>query len=88
VDEKKMDSRCRSARPERIDIGDDELVRNDIIARDERRSERGLNRGDADGAPYTYVGAVKYRPIKRYQKFLASRIRQAQPLSRHRRGGR
>jgi hypothetical protein len=59
------------------------LVRNDLIAKQQGTSERTVNRGDADGAPYIYIGAVKYRPEKGYQGFLASRIqRRNQPPQR------
>lgn len=64
----------RLTRPERIDIGDDELVRNDLVARETGVSERSLNRGDANGAPFTYVAGIKYRPIKKYRQFLAAQI--------------
>ena len=70
----KPTAHSRSMRPERIDIGDDELVRNDLIAKAQGTSERTVNRGDAHGAPFTYVGGVKYRPQKAYRLFLASRI--------------
>jgi hypothetical protein len=80
------DSRCRVTRPERIDVGSDVLLRNDLIAKKCGTSERSVNRGDAEGAPYAYIGGVKYRPEKAYQEFLASRIvrrgqrRRAQPV--------
>ena len=47
-------------------------------------SERALNRGDAAGAPYTYVAGVKYRPERGYQEFLTSQIqrRGAKPKRR------
>jgi hypothetical protein len=64
----------RAQRPERIPIPGDELVRNDIVARDEGVTERSLNRGDAQGDPYTFVGGVKYRPLRAHQEFRASRI--------------
>ena len=77
--------RTRAARPERIDIGDDELVRNDIVAKLQGTCERTINRSDARGAPFIYVGGVKYRPIALYRQFLASRIvRKGQPRQRRR----
>jgi hypothetical protein len=81
------DSRCRVSRPERIDIGDDTLVRNDVKAGEEGRSDASLNAEDSFGAPYTYVGGVKYRPEKLYREYRMSRIRQATPSKRrnHRR---
>ncbi len=79
-------SRRRTARPERIDLGDEELVRNDIIAREFGATERTLNRGDAKGAPFVYVGGVKYRPINRYREYLTAQIVvRGQPPQRRRR---
>ena len=74
------------ARPDRINIGEDELMRNDLIAKEQGTSERTVNRGDAHGAPFTYVGGVKYRPIREYRQYLISRIqRKGQPQQRRRR---
>ncbi len=67
-------SNRRASRPERINLGDDEGVRNDIVAAEQGCSERTLNRGDAEGAPYLYVGGVKYRPIKAYRAYLAGTV--------------
>jgi hypothetical protein len=64
----------RSARPERVDLGDDVAVRNDIIAKEQGRSERAVNSDDAQGAPFLYLSKVKYRPIRAYRLFLASKI--------------
>jgi hypothetical protein len=73
----------RRARPERIIIGGEEMVRNDVIAREEGDAERTLNRRDKDGAPFIYIGGVKYRPIERYHKFLLGQIQvRNQPLRR------
>lgn len=69
------DSRCRVARPERIDIGDDVLERNDVIARREGRSVRSLDREDGFGAPFTFIGGVKYRPMRAYLEYRLSQIR-------------
>jgi hypothetical protein len=66
--------RPRAQRPERIPIGDDELVRQDILAQELGQSERSMNRGDKDGAPYRSIAGVKYRPNKRYRQFLADTI--------------
>ena len=54
--------RRREARPERISLGDQDAVRNDIVAKEEGSSERTLNRKDKDGAPFMYFGGCKYRP--------------------------
>ena len=67
-------TRPRLERPERIPLADDTLVRNDIVAATYGSSERALNRGDAAGAPFTYVAGVKYRPERGYQEFLTSQI--------------
>ncbi|MGO9047202.1 MAG: hypothetical protein ACLP02_07540 [Rhodomicrobium sp.] len=70
----KMDPRCREARPERIDIGTDILVRNDVLAREHGMTRKTIDRGDALGAPYTMVAHTKYRPLRAYQQFLANQI--------------
>jgi hypothetical protein len=69
----------RTDRPERIPIPGDELVRNDLIAKEDGVTERTLNRGDKEGDSYTYVGGVKYRPYKKHKEYLASRIRRLNP---------
>jgi hypothetical protein len=79
----KADPRRRDRRPERINIGSDELVRNDLIARELGTSEKTLSRGDKKGAPYTLIGNVKYRPIAAFRAYLAPQIRtQSQPSER------
>jgi len=67
-------TRPRVERPERIPLGDDTLIRNDIHARGFGSSERAHNRGDSDGAPFVIVAGVKYRPERGYQEYLAGRI--------------
>jgi hypothetical protein len=64
----------RQSRPERIDIGDDVLVRNDLVAEEEGVCVRTLNRGDAKGDPHIYVGNVKYRPIRAHREWRANQI--------------
>ena len=76
-------TKLRSERPERIPLADgDALVRNDVIARELGSSERGLNRSDADGAPFTYVAGVKYRPERGFREYLASKVQRGQPPKR------
>lgn len=65
----------RAQRPERLTLAGQELVRNDVIAREHGTTERTLNRHDAQGAPFTYIGGVKYRPIQRYHEFLLSKVK-------------
>jgi len=77
--------RHRAGRPERIDIGDDELLRNDLVAKGCGVSERTVNRGDARGAPYVLIGGVKYRPIRRYRQYLIKQIKQHEEQSPKRR---
>jgi hypothetical protein len=77
-----MDRRCRAAKPERIDISDDVLVRDDVLAKEKGVTTRTLGRGDSEGAPYTYIGNVKYRPEKQYHQFMASRIQVRKPPKR------
>jgi hypothetical protein len=81
--------RFRSDRPERMNIAGEQMVRNDIVARDEGEAERTLNRRDKDGAPYIYIGGVKYRPIERYHQFILGRIQvRNQPTTKRRTVGR
>lgn len=83
---KNADAPRRAQRPERIDLGDDEGLRNDLVAKQQGVSERTLNRGDAKGAPFIMIGGVKYRPIRAYRQFLASQIQVhgRPPQRRHR----
>jgi hypothetical protein len=64
----------RSRRPERLTIGGEMWVRNDILAKEVGTTERALNRGDAQGAPFVFVAGIKYRPERQYHEFLTSRI--------------
>lgn len=75
----------RTTRPERIDVIDDVLVRNDVIAAQQGMSVRALDRRDADGAPYVFIGSVKYRPAKEYAKFLIGRIERKNQAPKRRR---
>ena len=88
---RKPKRRFRTERPERLIIGGVEMRRNDVVARDEGNCERTLNRRDKDGAPYIYIGGVKYRPIEQYHRFLLGRmqVRNQPPAKRrgHARGG-
>jgi hypothetical protein len=86
-DNQEPKDRRRSARPERLVIGDEEMVRNDVIAREEGACEKTVNRRDKDGAPFLYMAGVKYRPIRRYHQFLLGLIqsRNQPPLRRRRR---
>jgi hypothetical protein len=57
----------RSARPERIDLGDgDVAVRNDVVAAMLGVSEKSLNRLDPQGAAFLMVMGVKYRIFPRF----------------------
>jgi hypothetical protein len=49
--EQRLDPRRRERRPERIEIGGEVLLRNDVQARQLGCSERSVDRGDKDGAP-------------------------------------
>jgi hypothetical protein len=77
-----LDKRRREAHPERIEIGGELLLRQDILANEHGESERSINRRDPDGAPYIFLGGVKYRPKERYERFILSRIQQARPSHR------
>jgi hypothetical protein len=79
----------RSTRPERMMIGGVEMVRNDVVAREQGGvAERTVNRGDKDGAPYIYIGGVKYRPIERYHQFLLGQMQVRNQPPKTRRGHR
>ena len=80
--------RSRTAHPERIPLNDDELVRNDLIAAEQGTSERLVNRGDANGAPFMLVGGIKYRPIKAYRTYLAEQIKRKNQEPQQRRARR
>jgi hypothetical protein len=76
---KPLDPRRREAHPERITVGDEVFERNDVRARNLGRSEKSLNGDDAEGAPYIYFGKVKYRPVKRHDAHILSRIKTSKP---------
>jgi len=79
------DGRCRVTRPERIDIGSDILIRNDVLAKAEGVSVRSLDSGDARGDPFTFIGGIKYRPLRGHQEYRANQIRVlGQPPKRRR----
>jgi hypothetical protein len=86
--ERPLDRRCREAHPERIVVGDETFVRQDVLANRYGVSERTINRGDRAGAPYRFFGGVKYRPEERYDAFVLSSIetRKPQPPKRSRKG--
>jgi hypothetical protein len=77
--EQRLDPRRREVHPERIIVGDEVFIRNDIQAKQLGESERSLNRGDKDGAPYRFFGGVKYRPEKRYAAFVLNGIQERKP---------
>jgi hypothetical protein len=77
-----LDPRRREAHPERIIIASETFERNDIRARRLGMSERSVNRGDARGAPYIFLGGVKYRPVERHDAFILSGIQQRKPVRR------
>ena len=72
----RLDPRRRQAHPERLVIGDETFIRNDLLAQELGVSERSLNRGDRDGAPFTFIGGIKYRPRKRYDNFILNGIQE------------
>lgn len=81
----RLDPRRREAHPERIVVGDEVFLRNDVQARQLGCSERSVNRGDRHGAPYLFIGGVKYRPEKRYAAFMMRNIRELTPEPPHER---
>jgi hypothetical protein len=77
--EQRLDPRRREAHPERITIGGETFVRNDILAREQGESERSLNRNDARGAPFRFFGGVKYRPLRLHAEFVMRTIQNRKP---------
>ena len=76
----------RAARPERITIGGKVFVRNDKVADKYKTTERSINRGDADGAPYILLHGVKYRPEEQYDQYVVAQVVvRGQPPVRRRR---
>ena len=73
-----LDKRAR-AHPEHIAARGIDYERNDVAARKYFESERSANRRDKKGAPYVFLGGVKYRPQPHYDQFIASTIKQHQP---------
>ena len=90
TNEPPLDPRCREAHPERITVGGEVFIRNDVLAREQGESERSLNRGDKRGAPYRFFGGIKYRPERLHAEFIMRTIEMRQPQprkqSRKRRG--
>jgi hypothetical protein len=74
TNERPLDPRRREAHPERITVGGEVFIRNDILAREQGESERSLNRGDAHGSPYRFFGGVKYRPERLHAEFVMRTI--------------
>jgi hypothetical protein len=80
-----LDKRRREAHPENIIVGDITYERNDVCARRFGITERSLNAGDKDGAPFQRFGNVKYRPQPAYNLFVASGICSKKPQQKRRR---
>lgn len=68
-----------ASKPERIDIGTDVLVRDDVLAAERGVSKRTQARADAKGAPFIMIGGVKYRPLRDYNEFTATAIVRKKP---------
>ena len=77
--EQRLDPRRRELHPERIEIGGEVLLRNDVQAKQLGCSERSVDRGDKNGAPFLFIGGIKYRPEKRYAAFILNRIQEGKP---------
>jgi hypothetical protein len=82
--ERPLDPRRREAHPERITVGGETFIRNDVLAREQGESERSLNRGDARGAPYRFFGGVKYRPERLHAEFVLKSIQSHKPQPQRR----
>jgi len=75
----RLNPRSLQAHPEQIVVGDEIFVRDDKMAEKHGVSKRTQQRGDALGAPYRMFGGVKYRPEKRYDRFILDSIQMRQP---------
>ena len=70
--------RQRRPRPNRIDLDDGDYLIPDEAFRDQfmaGATYRTGKRADNDGLPFTLVNGLKYRPVRRGQEWLRSRIK-------------
>jgi hypothetical protein len=79
-----LDRRRRESHPERILIGNEVFVREDIMAAELGECMRTLARRDVEGAPHARFGGVKYRPEKRFHQFLLDTIQVRERPSKRR----
>lgn len=84
LQEQALDPRRREAHPEQIIIGDETFDRNDISAKRYAESVRSHNRRDKEGAPYLFLGGVKYRPRERLAAHILRGIQPIEPTKRRR----
>jgi hypothetical protein len=80
-----FDKRRKENHPERIVIGGKTLERNDVTAQRYGESERTANRRDREGAPYLFIGNIKYRPQPDYDEFVLATVVRRPRLGRGRR---
>jgi hypothetical protein len=83
-----LDKRRKENHPDRIVIGGKTLERNDVVAKRFGESERTVNRRDREGAPYLFIGNIKYRPQPDYDDFVLSGIVRRRPGLNRRKPGR
>jgi hypothetical protein len=83
-----IDVRRIEARPERIVVGDEVFIRDDVYARSRAQSRKTLSRQDALGMPYRFFSNVKYRPEKRADAFIIGTIKVQKPTPPKRRRSR
>ncbi len=69
-----IDARRRVSKPERITLNGKVLVRDDVAAKEKGLTSRALGRQDHKGAPFVYIGNVKYRPEHAFNEFFLKRI--------------
>ena len=74
-----IDKRRRETRPERIVVGDKVYERNDVTAERLGETERTMDKRDRHGAPFQYLGGVKYRPQPDFDQHILSGIRSQKP---------
>jgi hypothetical protein len=70
-----LDRRARAAHPKTLNIGGEDFDRNDVAAEQLGECERTLNRRDRQGAPFIFLGGIKYRPRQRLADYLLGTIK-------------
>lgn len=81
------DHRIRRDPPERIELENDVLVRDEIFCAEVLggASRRSGTRAEAEGLPFVMVRGLKYRPLREGRRWLAARIQRKGEAPKRRR---